>query len=146
MARKWLILAAVSLILCVAVMIGVRAQSVKASSPSPLQLSSIGVTGSDYSVHASYHRGDHIDLWADYYDVTDQAIVFTAHPAVYHSSYRLLNVAVPYTSWAYIGMQEANWWVTIPKNAPLGTYKYWFTLSESGYPDQTLVVSFKVVK
>jgi len=146
MARKWLILAAVSLILCAATVIGVRVQSVKASSPPPIQLSSIGVLGSDYSAHASYHRGAQIELWVDYYNSSGYEYWVTLHPAVYHSSYRLANFSTQILTQPYVGFQDSDWWITIPKNAPLGTYKYWFTLSESGYPDQTLVISFKVVK
>jgi hypothetical protein len=100
----------------------------------PLQLQQIRVVGADYNSYASYHRGDQIDLQAHFYDATGQAIQYTAHPAVYLSSYRLLNTAVPYTSWATVGMQQTDQWVTIPMKAPLGTYKYWFTLVVYGYP------------
>lgn len=147
MLRKWFITGAVILMLGATLLVGVRSmQPAKAASPSPLYLQQIGVIGSDYTAHTSYHRGSQIELWADFYDLTGQSIVYTAHPAVYHSSYRLLNVAVGYTSWASIGTQQASWWVTIPKNAPLGTYKYWFTLIVFGYPNQTLLTTFTVVK
>jgi hypothetical protein len=140
MVRRWLILAAVSLVLGTAIMIGVRMQPARASSPPLVQLTSIGPS------HVSYHRGDSILLWANYYNSSGYQLWVALHPAVYHSSYRLLNISTGISTQPYVDVQESSWSVTIPKNAPLGTYKYWLTLSESGYPNQTLLTSFTVVK
>jgi len=122
--------------------IDMKSQLAKATNNTPLQLESIGTI----SPTGNYHRGGQIELWANYYDTTGQSLVFTAHPAVYHNTYKLINVTTNYTSRALVGMQQVSWWITIPKNAPLGTYKYWLTLMVSGYPNQTLMISFNMAK
>ncbi len=147
MSRQRLILAAVSVLLFAAVVSVSGMHSVKAASScvSPIQLQWTQVIGSDSQPHTSYHRGDRIDLFADYYNCAQTASVITLHPAVYKGTYRLVNFSTTIATQPY-GTLESDWWVTIPKTGPLGAYKYWLTLSQYGYPDQTLVVSFKVVK
>src|SRR5579884_175204 len=102
MVRRWLILAAVSVLLFAAILVGVsRVQPAKAASNAPLQLQQIRVLGSDNNSYASYHRGDQIELIAYFYNVTGQEMALTAHPAVYQGSYRLINTAASYTSLPY---------------------------------------------
>jgi hypothetical protein len=147
---NWLVRAAALLlvVLIAAVslsVIGSRTHQAHATSSAPLQLEDLLVDNTDFSVQASYHRGQLIILEAVIQNMTGVITVYTAHPAVYHSSYRLLDSAEPETASGF-SLEEPFWMVTVPKRAPLGLYKYWFTLHQAGVPDQTMMIPFTVVK
>lgn len=122
-----------------------RARPAHSASP-PVTLVAIATWNNYGQAQYVFHRGDNVQAGLILYNNTGTLALVTNHTAIYHVRYRLYNaeteIGVPAdgTSHPY----ATN--VFIPLNAPLGIYKYYLTLKQSGYADQERSMTFKVVK
>lgn len=120
-------------------------QEAFAASTSPVTLAAIATNNASDQPQATFHRGDTLLLSAALYNHLGAQELDTVHPSVYNGRYCLLNTSEAIIVGSGVGTVWINYAGTIARNAPLGTYKYYFTLKQSGYIDEVRHITFTVV-